>query len=275
MKKTLPFYIALFAVLFAQNQGLAQSTSTSPANSQALKTGVWKASTFSSAAAAGFAEPTINGTLDQLTDIKKDEEKVFNVFIKAGDRAGEKANFRMKLDDPALRDSLSIQYTVDPDFSNPDAAVFTALEFDENGIAMIGPEGGEPLKDSEIVFKIVFKADGVYSYQLQIFRDDLNVIAMQNESVTVGEKTTTGIDDMIGDKRVVVYPTVSEGLVRVDLGNIRNASVAVLDVLGRKVLELSKVNGKAEINTQKFAKGTYYVKVYAGKDVATSRLVVK
>lgn len=222
----------------------------------------------------GFAEPTLDSSLDQLEDVKKDEERFFNVFVTAGERAGEMVNVRIKLDDPAQRDSIALQYVINPDYVDADANVFSDLVFDENGIATIGPEGGEPLKDTDILFKAVFAADDTYSYQLQLLREDQNIIAQRNESVTVG-RTTTGIDDMIGGRRVAVYPTVSEGLVRLDLGNIRNASVLIVDVMGRKALELNKVNGKAEINTQRFARGTYYVKVYAGKDVAISRLIVR
>ncbi|MHA6246457.1 T9SS type A sorting domain-containing protein [Pontibacter sp. CAU 1760] len=227
------------------------------------------ASVNGSVSVAAFEEPTINGTLDLISGLETGKDILWEIYVTAGERKNEAVNIHMELTDAAKRESITLSYATDTAGLN-----FQPLPFNENGVAMIGDEDGEPLTSRRYLMKVNFANGGAYAYKLLVRRPDGNILATVSESITV-TGTTTGIDDMISGKRIAVYPTISEGLVRVDLGQIRNASVTVIDLLGRKVLEMNQVNGKAEINTQKFAKGTYYVKVSAGNDVATSRLIIK
>jgi hypothetical protein len=232
------------------------------------------ASAAGSVTAGDIAEPTIDGTLDVISDVVFEQDILWQVFVRPNARVGEKVNLEIKLENPAQRNNFKLHYNSNREAQTEEEATYSEVVFDEEGLATVGPEEGEAmLAEYKEYFKINFSAPGTYRYQLVLRRMDGNTLVSVNEVVRVA--TVAGLDDMIGDKRVVVYPTVSEGSVQVDLGNIRNASVTVVDMLGRKVLQLEKVNGKAEINTKKFSRGTYFVKVYAGKDVATSRLIVR
>ena len=221
-------------------------------------------------------EPTVNGTLDVISEQGKlavDTDILWQVHISAFDRVGDKTNLEIKLHNPAQSDKFTLHYNSNRAAANEKEANYSQVSF-TNGVAVVGPAGGEAMPASyKEFFKINFSAPGTYTYDLILRRDDGNPLATITETVTVG--TVAGIDDMIGDTRVAVYPTVSPGSVKLNLGSIRNAQVAVMDLLGRKVLELHNANGTVEINTQQYAKGTYFVKVMAENDVAASRLIVK
>ncbi|WP_266203884.1 T9SS type A sorting domain-containing protein [Pontibacter kalidii] len=221
-------------------------------------------------------EPTINGTLDVISEqgnLVVGTDVQWQVLIKSFDRKDEKANLEIKLHNPAQSGNFTLFYNSNRNAANEDEADYAQVAFD-NGVAVVGAEGGEALPESlREYFKINFSAPGIYKYDLILRREDGNALASITETVTVG--TVAGIDDMIGDTRVAVYPTVSQGTVKLSLGSIRNANVAVMDMLGRKVLELSNANGTVEINTRQYARGTYFVKVMAEDDVASSRLIVR
>ncbi|WP_158453751.1 T9SS type A sorting domain-containing protein [Pontibacter korlensis] len=233
-----------------------------------LATGISKAQTIN--------EPTVNGTLDVISEqggLVVGEDVFWQAYINSFDRAGEAANLLIKLHNPAHSENFTLFYNSNREATNEEEAVYVPVTF-EDSIAMVGPEGGEEMAASyQEYFKINFSAPGTYKYDLILQRNDNVRLVTVTETVVVG--TVAGIDDMIGGTRVAVYPTVSQGTVRLNLGTIRNADVAVMDILGRKVMELNKANGIVEINTQKYARGTYFVKVMAENDVASSRLIVR
>ncbi|TPE44985.1 T9SS type A sorting domain-containing protein [Pontibacter mangrovi] len=221
-------------------------------------------------------EPTVNGTLDVISgngELAINQDVQWQAYIDAHDREGESANLQIKLHKPAQSENFTLYYNSNRDATTEEEAVYEEVAF-ENGVATVGPEEGVVLPASyKEYFKINFSEPGIYVYDLVLVRTDGNQLAKVTETVSVG--TVAGTDDMIGDTRVAVYPTVSNGMVRLNLGSIRNAEVAVHDILGRKVLQLSRANGVVEINTQKYARGTYFVKVSADNDMASSRLIVR
>lgn len=232
------------------------------------------ATTQGSVTAGNFNEPTIDGTLDIIKDIQLEQDVEWQVYINGFDRVGDMVNVQIKLQDPSQRDKFTLMYNKNREVNKPEKDEFVEVTFDETGLATIGAEEGEALTESyKEYFKINFKEEGAYTYDLILRRIDGNSLAKVTETARVG--TVAAIDDRIGNEKVVVYPTVSKGLVRLNLGSIRNAQVVVTDLLGRKVLELQQANGIVEINTQKYAKGTYLVKVMAEGDAASSRLVVR
>ena len=226
-------------------------------------------------------EPTVDGTLDVISQsaaglvVNKNYE--WQALIKGFERTGDMVNFQIKLEDPSQQDNFTLFYNSNREAKTEDEAVYAEVEFNEEGIAIVGPEGGEALLESyKEYFKINFTEPGTYNYTLSLLRADGVTLAPTVETARVrGEGGVTGIDDMIGEARVAVYPTILEGVVKLNLGKIRNAKVAVIDILGRTVLEVSKANGVLDISTKGYAKGTYFVKVFAENDVASSRLVVR
>lgn len=222
------------------------------------------------------AEPTIDGTLDIISNVTTDKDILWQALVSPNDRAddGDMVNLVIKLNNPEQRNNFTLMYNSNREAQTEEEAQYTTVTFDETGTAVVGPEAGELMPANyKYYFKINFAASGTYNYALNLRRVGGTVLASVNETVMVA--TVASLDDMIGDTRVAVYPTVSNGSVRLNLGKIRNANVAVIDMLGRQVLEMNKANGMVEIDTKKFAKGTYFVKVFADNDVASSRLIVK
>ncbi|WP_276497622.1 T9SS type A sorting domain-containing protein [Pontibacter litorisediminis] len=218
-------------------------------------------------------EPTVDGTLDTYSSLAVNQDIPWQAHIKGFDRQGDKVNLEIKLHKPTQSESFTLLYNTNRQAATEEEANYVEVNFD-NGVATVGAEGGEELPASyKEYFKINFSQPGIYVYDLILRREDGNPLVSVTETITVG--TVAGIDDMIGDTRVAVYPTVSQGAVKLSLGNIRNANVAVVDMLGRKVMEFRNANGTVEINTQNYARGTYFVKVMAENDVASSRLIVK
>lgn len=255
MKSTLRIALALGATMLLFGTANAQKAS-SPLTSTSAKSAVL------------FDEPTINGTLDLVQDLSVNQEARWDVFITAGDRAGEKVNIKITLDDPAQSQNFTMEHALDAS-----GTAWEPVTFNAEGVAIVGPEGGKALADSQEYFRVTFTQAGIYKYRLDLLRDDANVIATMTEATRVS--TVAGTDDMIADTRIMAYPTISSGTVNVDLGQLRNAEMHVVDMLGRKVYSASKISGAATIDTRQLGKGLYFVKVVKDGDAAALRFIVQ
>jgi hypothetical protein len=224
-----------------------------------------------------FQESTINGTLDiidQEEGLQSNKIIEWQILVDPKDRAGEKGNIQIELANPQQRNNITLMYDVRRAITNGGDPDFQPLTFNENGIATIGSQEGEQLTSSGInqIMRVNFSQGGTYNYTIRFLRDDNNPIALVQESVNVAN--VAGIKDMIGNTRISVYPTLVSGSVRIDLGEINNAKISITDMLGRVVLQMNNATGPVQINTSEFAKGTYFVKVVKGSDVAGSRFIV-
>lgn len=223
---------------------------------------------------AAVAEATVSSTLSIVATeapLRTNEDREFVVYTTANDRVGDIVNLRLRLTTPAQRQNITLAYA---EIVTGDETEVQPLAFDEQGVGLIGPEGGTPFEDGEIYFRIRFSAAGTYALTFDILREDGTVLGTVSESVAVTQNVT-GVKDVIQGTKVGVYPTLADGFVRVDLGNIVNAQVAVVDMLGRTVAALENVSQSARINTANFSKGTYFVRVVKGKETAISRFVVR
>ncbi len=223
---------------------------------------------------AAVAEATVTSTLGIVAteaSLKTNEDREFVVYTVANDRIGDFVNLRVSIADPAQRQNLTLNYaeivTGDEDEVEP-------LVFDEQGVGVIGPEAGKPFTDGEYYFRIRFSAAGTYALKFDILREDGTVLGTVSESVVVTQNVT-GVKDVIQGTKIGVYPTMADGFVRVDLGNLVHAQVAVTDVLGKTVVSLNNVSQSARISTANLSKGTYFVRVVKGNEVAVSRFVVR
>lgn len=222
--------------------------------------------------------PTINGTLDVVAREKElviNQPEIWQILVDANDFYGVKGNIKIALASPAQRDNITLLYNANRASTTPEEDNYQPLVFNDQGIATIGPEGGETLPASGLnqVMKISFSQAGTYPYTISFVREDGTPLATVSESVTVA--TVAGIDDMIGNSRISVYPTLSSGDVRVELGDVRNAKVAVMDMLGKVVLQIDNATGAVQFSTAGLSKGTYFVKIIKGNDVAGSRFIVR
>ncbi|MFD2512990.1 T9SS type A sorting domain-containing protein [Pontibacter locisalis] len=223
--------------------------------------------------------PTIDGTLDvvdQQKEITTAQPEDWQIFVTANQFAGVKGNIQMVLANPEQRNNITLLYDANRAATTGAEVDFQPLTFNEQGVATIGPAEGESLPQGGIsqLMRISFSQAGTYGYSLRFTRaGDNTVLASVQESVEVA--TVAGIDDMIGNSRISVYPTLTSGAVRVELGDIRNAKVAVTDMLGRVVLQIDNATGSVQLSTSNLAKGTYFVKITKGNDVAGSRFIVR
>jgi hypothetical protein len=255
MKSTLRFSLALSAAMLFWGYAQAQQSNTPLTATKATN-------------AVQFNEPTIDGTLDVIPDLVVNKEARFDIFITAGDRGGDPVNVVITLLDPSQRNNFVMEQATDAT-----GATFVPVVFNEQGVAKLGPQGGEPLADMQKYFKITFSEAGIYRYRLDLLRMDQNIVGTMTEATRVS--SVAGTDDMIDNNRLVVYPTISNGTVNVDLGQVRNADLQVLDMLGRVVYSAGNQSGRAQIDTRQFGKGLYFVKVVKDGDAAVLRFLVK
>ncbi|MEJ8801139.1 T9SS type A sorting domain-containing protein [Pontibacter sp. H249] len=222
--------------------------------------------------------PTIDGTLDEVDrqgDILVNQPVAWEIYVTTNQFEGVRGNIQIVLANPAQRDNITLLYNTNRAATTPEEVNFQPLEFSEAGIATIGPEDGEALTEDGIrqLMRVTFGVAGSYAYTLRFQRVDGNRLAFVDETVTV--TNVAGIDDMIGNTRISVYPTLTNSTVRVDLGNVRNAKIAVTDMLGRVVMQRENATGIVDLSTDGMAKGTYFVKIIKGNDVAGSRFIVR
>lgn len=217
-------------------------------------------------------EPTINGTLDIIPDLRTNTVIESVIYFDANDREDDLVRVRIRLTNPAQRNNLSIQYWLNPVDGTPQN--FQPLTIDENGVGVFfGGEDGVPLKTGRMVLRWNFTTTGTYNYTLDVQRVDGNILASVVENVEV--LLVNSVNDKIENTKIEMYPTLVSDRFNINLGQVRNAQVTITDLLGRTVLQLNNVSGGAEINTAGFAKGTYLVKVLKGKETVVSRVIVQ
>lgn len=219
-------------------------------------------------------EPTIDSPLDQIQTLSSvDEDGLdYSIIVTGNNKEGDRVKIRMVLDNPADASKFTLIRLVENVPTVP-------IVFDAEGIAILN--GGEFYTLTETadvnaaVLNIKFNTPGIYSYELQLLREDGNILARTKETVRVAG--VAGIDDMIENTQVKVYPVpvASQDEVTLSLGELKNASIIVMDVLGKPVYQADKLSGSARISTLGFAKGVYFVKVIKGTEAAMVRMLVQ
>lgn len=246
MKSPLRFFLVISTFLLLNGSGYAQST----------------------------AEPTIDSPLDQIQTLSSVDEAAteYSIIVTGNNKASDRVKIRMVLDNPADASKFTLIRLVENVPTVP-------IVFDAQGVATLN--GGEfyTLRETAdvnaAVLSIKFNTPGIYAYELQLLREDGNILARNKETVRVAG--VAGIDDMIENTQVKVYPVpvTSQDEVTLNLGELKNASVIVMDVLGKPVYQADKLSGAARISTSGFAKGIYFVKVIKGTEAAMVRLLVQ
>lgn len=89
------------------------------------------------------------------------------------------------------------------------------------------------------------------------------------EIITGCEPWTVGInEDMLS--YVNIYPNPSTGTINVE--NASNATIKVYDILGKEVASIEKASNNARIDLNKFAEGTYIVRVISNNNVVSKKI---
>lgn len=169
-----------------------------------------------SASAQNLMEPTINSTLDNIETIKVNTEQVFDLFITAGDRAGEPVKIRMVLNDPGQRDLIELAYNFDQSAPN-----FVDASFDENGIAILGDADEDmDLDDMQVYVRIKISQQGTYSYQFDLLRADNNIIASVAEEVVVASTVPASIRSTLNQNPNIVKGTDTDFYMELKQGEL-------------------------------------------------------
>ncbi|WP_018476714.1 T9SS type A sorting domain-containing protein [Pontibacter roseus] len=152
--------------------------------------------------AQAVREPTLDSTLDNIETIKVNTPEVFNLFVRAFDRSDEPVQIRMRLNDPAQRNLIALEYNL-----NPDAPDFVEAAFDEEGVAILGdPEEFLELQDTTVYLRITVSEPGTYRYTFDLLRADLNPISPVSESVVVATTLPASIRSSLN-----LNPTLVKG----------------------------------------------------------------
>lgn len=246
MKSPLRFFLVVTAFILLSGYSYAQST----------------------------AEPTIDSTLDNMQNLSAVEgsnSKQYTVIVKGNNKVGQQVKIRMKLANPADSAKFSILRLVKNVPTVP-------ITFDAQGVGILNANDWYTLQEDDVnaaVLEITFNAPGTIKYELDLLRNDGNVIAKVSETIRVA--SVAGIDDMIENTQVKVYPVPASrnDEVTLNLGELRNASVTVVDLLGKPVYQAEKLSGVTKINTSGFSKGMYFIKVIKGSEAAMVRMLVQ
>ncbi|WP_187262616.1 T9SS type A sorting domain-containing protein [Pontibacter beigongshangensis] len=213
------------------------------------------------------AGATIASSLHNKVNVVRATATDFSVAITQGGEPVGPVRIKFTLADPEQASAVTLQ-----------AETATAGEYapltSQDGALWYGPETGFALADASYNFRVAFAEPGTYNYTIELVKMTSNrVVAESDEKVEV--VTVASAKDKIENSRIVAYPTISNGTVRVDLGHVREAQISVVDILGKTVMTIERASGSAEINTQPLAKGTYFIRVLKGREVAVSRFIVK
>jgi hypothetical protein len=85
----------------------------------------------------------------------------------------------------------------------------------------------------------------------------------------------TGVNTIVGQNDVKLYPNPATGIVYVDLNNINATTINVLDIQGRIIEHVvPAAHAITAINVQNFAPGVYMVQIHTDSDVITKKISV-
>lgn len=225
------------------------------------------ASSSESVVVDAFQNATVATTLDKRS-VEKDAATTFTVTATANDvNPATMVRGRLTLADASKAANIALEY-LDTD------ATYKPIVF-TNGVALIGPAEGMAMSDvNALGFRVTFNAASTYAYTLDLVNVNGGaVVATASESVEA--LTTTGIKKGFEKGGYAVYPTLTTGALKVDLLKARNASIQVVDMMGRAVVTKNNVNGIVELDLSKVAKGTYIVRIQDGSNVNTQRVIVR
>jgi hypothetical protein len=186
---------------------------------------------FNAVLAQTMMEPTINSTLDNIEIIKVNTDQVFDLFIEAGDRAGEPVKIRMVLDNPAQRQLITLAANFDAVTPN-----FVAAEFGADGIAILGnADENIDLKNMQVYVRINIAQEGTYKYKFDLLRGDNNVIASVSEEVVVAGTVPASIRSTLNQNPNLVKGTNTDFYMELKQGEVAvNTPVRIRMTLNNK-----------------------------------------
>jgi len=95
-------------------------------------------------------------------------------------------------------------------------------------------------------------------------------VALSEISITANEPVAS-LDD-IAANAVKMYPNPAKGVLNISTSSNEAIDVSVYDLLGKQVLNVSKV--QTQLNISSLTPGMYFVKMKQGASIATKHLLV-
>lgn len=87
---------------------------------------------------------------------------------------------------------------------------------------------------------------------------------------------TTSIDEAFLKNNFKLYPNPTSGIFTINSGFENSATLEIIDVLGKKVLNTFNINkGINQIDVSKLCKGVYFIKLKVGYEYHTERLIIQ
>lgn len=132
-----------------------------------------------------------------------------------------------------------------------------------------------------------FNSDGAGAYRHTISLNSdgyiLAIGAPNNDGVAGGSghvrvygENSLSVTENNFEKNLSIYPNPSLGFSKILFGDVfSDITIQIFDILGNEVLKKEYTNSnEIIINTQRYSKGTYLVKVFSNKNQTTLRLVI-
>ena len=87
--------------------------------------------------------------------------------------------------------------------------------------------------------------------------------------------TCAGIETNYLDNDVSVYPNPANGIINIDIKNVKVQSLKVINVIGEVVYQSANINSKSTVDVSSFAKGIYSIEFIINNTKVVKKLVVQ
>ncbi len=108
-----------------------------------------------------YVAPTIASTLNEKKNVQPNQWVAYDVTTTAGTDANAMVRGRLVLDDETQAANITAEYKDENNDWQP-------LLFSTGGLVWFGPSTGFPLMDATSYFRVMFDAEGLYTYKLQL-----------------------------------------------------------------------------------------------------------
>ena len=165
------------------------------------------------------------------------------------------------------------------------------LNIDNNGIitsatGLTGPVVGRVYTDLGVYIGHMTTGEGVHWSELTItgyytnnnlvghLGLDADQFTCVNGTSNLVRSDNLGINDVINDKKITIYPNPNNGTFTLDLPNVgAEFQIEIYDIIGHKVFSSKQISSEIIFNTK--SKGIYLIKVYDGKDVYKGKVIIE
>lgn len=105
------------------------------------------------------------------------------------------------------------------------------------------------------------------AFRIRVLADNGTVVNEQYYWVDVTDPIG---NEEIASNPVNIYPNPSTGILNIE--NAANATIKVYNIIGDEVTSIEKANSNTRIDLNRFAQGTYIVKVISNNNVVSKKI---